>query len=66
MECSIEENRRSCPCTYPSCPRFGKCCECIAYHRRMGELPGCYFTKEAEKDWDRSVEHYLRTSHHNR
>ncbi|OYT43202.1 hypothetical protein B6U90_07165, partial [Thermoplasmatales archaeon ex4484_6] len=47
MECSMETNIGSCPCTYP-CSRKGKCCECIAYHRGRGELPACYFSKEAE------------------
>ncbi len=61
MECNIEANRASCPCTYP-CSRKGKCCECVAFHRELGELPGCYFTKEAEATWDRSFENYMRTS----
>lgn len=61
MECSLERNRKMCPCTYP-CERRGKCCECIAYHRRSGELPACYFTKDAERTYDRSVENYLGTS----
>lgn len=61
MECNIEANMARCNCTYP-CDRKGKCCECIAYHRSMGELPGCYFTKEAERTYDRSVENYMRTS----
>ncbi|MGA1821991.1 MAG: DUF6485 family protein [Thermoplasmatota archaeon] len=63
MECSIERNVSRCNCTYPGCPRHGKCCDCIEYHRKMGELPGCYFTDKAEADWDRSVEHFLRTSY---
>ncbi|MCU0798343.1 MAG: DUF6485 family protein [Candidatus Thermoplasmatota archaeon] len=61
MECSLAKNRRECSCTY-SCDKRGKCCECIAYHRSRGELPACYFTKEAERTYDRSVENYLRTS----
>ncbi len=61
MECNIEANRASCPCTYP-CSTKGKCCECVAYHRERRELPGCYFTKEAEATWDRSIENYMRTS----
>lgn len=61
MECSLEKNRKECPCTYP-CDKRGKCCECIAYHRKNRELPACYFTKGAERTYDRSVENYLRTS----
>lgn len=58
--CSIEKNANNCNCTYP-CPRKGVCCECIAYHRGMGELPACYFSAAGEKTYDRSVENYLRT-----
>ena len=61
MECNIEENLAVCNCTYP-CEKRGHCCKCVAYHRRRGELPGCYFTKEAEATYDRSVENFLRTS----
>lgn len=50
------DNRIPCTCTYPSCSRHGKCCECIDYHRRKGEAPGCLFTKEGEKTYDRSIE----------
>lgn len=49
-------NHIPCTCTYASCPRHGKCCECIDYHRRQGEAPGCLFTKEGEKTYDRSLE----------
>jgi hypothetical protein len=61
MECSIEANLERCNCTYP-CSRKGKCCECIEHHSKAGELPACYFTKEAEATYDRTVENYLRTS----
>ena len=43
MECQIEVNKAKCPCTYEPCSRKGKCCECVQYHRRNGELPGCFF-----------------------
>jgi len=56
MNCdNIDRNLKMCNCTYP-CDRKGKCCECLSYHRKMGELPACYFSKEAEKTYDRSVE----------
>jgi len=55
MECKKEENLKECPCTYPNCSRKGLCCECIKYHRERGELPGCYFSPEAEKTYDRSI-----------
>ena len=60
-ECNQEELKKSCPCTYSSCSRLGKCCECIQYHLRMNELPGCVFakiSKEAEKTYDRSFEYF--------
>ena len=60
MECKKDENLKECPCTYPGCDRKGLCCECIKYHRKRGELPGCYFGPEAEKTYDRSIEHFVR------
>lgn len=59
MECKIEENKVNCACTYEGCPRKGKCCECIAYHKGRGELPGCLFSKEAELTYDRSVQKFI-------
>lgn len=60
MECSKQKNAAACNCSYP-CSRKGLCCECIAYHRAHKELPACYFSKEAEKTYDRSIENYLRS-----
>jgi hypothetical protein len=60
MECEIEANLAQCTCTYEPCSRKGKCCECIRYHWRMGELPGCLFPPEAERTYDRSVAHFVR------
>lgn len=57
--CSIQRNAESCNCTYP-CPRKGVCCECIAYHRDIGELPACYFSAAAERTYDRSIANHLR------
>jgi hypothetical protein len=59
MECKKEENLKKCSCTYSPCSRKGICCECIKYHREKGELPGCYFSKEAEKTYDRSIEKFI-------
>lgn len=53
MECTFEKNKMACTCTY-SCEKRGKCCECVAYHRSRKELPGCFFSKEAERTYDRS------------
>ena len=61
MTCENEkQNLENCNCSYPGCPRKGKCCECIAYHRRMGELPACYFTAEQEKTYDRSIDYFVK------
>ncbi len=59
MECHLDANKKACNCTYP-CDKRGKCCECVSYHRRRGELPACYFTKEQEATYDRSVEYFAR------
>ena len=49
------DNKRNCPCTY-DCPRHGKCCACVAHHRGHNEgVPGCFFSKEAEATYDRSI-----------
>jgi hypothetical protein len=60
-ECNKEDNLRKCTCTYEPCSRKGVCCECIAYHWRMGELPACVFPPEVERTYDRSVERFIAT-----
>jgi len=60
MNCNKERNMDRCNCTYEPCPRKGSCCECIAYHLKMRQLPGCCFPDDAEKTWDRSFEHFSR------
>jgi len=61
MEClHSEDNRRKCTCTYEPCPRKGFCCQCIAYHRQMGELPGCLFPPAVERTYDRSVARFVQ------
>lgn len=59
MECVLEKNLKYCNCTYP-CSRKGKCCECLHYHRKSGQLPACYFNEEYERTYNRSIENYLR------
>ena len=58
--CNIERNKARCTCTYEPCSRKGLCCECVTYHKKSGELPGCYFSPEDEKTYDRSIEHFIR------
>lgn len=60
MECQKEKNLKDCPCTWPDCSRKGICCQCLRYHWQKGELPGCFFSKEAEKTYDRSIENFIK------
>jgi hypothetical protein len=60
MECRKDKNSKYCPCTWPNCEKKGICCECIKYHRERGELPACYFSKELEKTYDRSIENFIK------
>ncbi|MFH1013758.1 MAG: DUF6485 family protein [Thermoplasmatota archaeon] len=60
MECKSEVNKKQyCNCTYP-CEKKGMCCECLQYHRKMGQLPACYFPKDVEKTYDRSIETFIK------
>ena len=58
MECKKEKNQDRCTCTYEPCSRKGACCDCIQYHVRNRELPGCCFSKEAERTYNRSFEYF--------
>ncbi|MFC1598420.1 DUF6485 family protein [Patescibacteria group bacterium] len=58
MDCQKEKNLKFCNCSYP-CEKKGVCCQCLAYHRDRNELPACYFSKEKEKTYDRSIDNYL-------
>ncbi|MEJ2665362.1 MAG: DUF6485 family protein [Spirochaetia bacterium] len=61
MNCQNQkQNQAQCNCTYGGCPRYGVCCECITYHRRMNELPACYFNKEEERTYNRSISYFIR------
>ncbi|MBW3011284.1 hypothetical protein KY326_03630 [Candidatus Woesearchaeota archaeon] len=60
MECTIAKNKNICTCSYPGCPRKGRCCECISYHKKNGELPGCLFSKPGERSYDRSIANFIR------
>ena len=59
MDCSLESNISKCTCTYEGCDKKGRCCECVAYHRDMKQLPGCFFTKEGERSYDRSFRRFV-------
>jgi hypothetical protein len=54
MDCERKDkNLANCNCTY-DCEKKGVCCQCIAYHRAMSQLPACYFSAKAERTYDRS------------
>lgn len=59
-ECNKDKNLKVCTCTYDPCPRKGICCECIAFHKRMKELPGCLFSTEGEATYDRSIASFMK------
>jgi hypothetical protein len=60
MDCNKSKNLSACACTYEPCPRKGVCCECVAYHKRNGEVPGCLFSKTGEASYDRSVRAFIK------
>ncbi len=60
MDCKQAKNSAHCTCTYMSCSRRGACCDCLAYHLKSRQLPGCCFPPEAEATYDRSFEHFAR------
>ncbi|MEG1393153.1 MAG: DUF6485 family protein [Christensenellaceae bacterium] len=59
MECKQVRNAHDCPCTY-NCSRKGICCECVTYHRTKNQIPACFFSKDAEKSYNRSVEALIK------
>lgn len=60
MECRLEKNLKQCTCSYQSCSRRGICCECVAYHLKSRQVPGCFFPPDAERTYDRSFAHFAR------
>ncbi len=59
-ECvNLEKNRSNCACTYEHCDKNGMCCECIQYHWKRKELPGCFFPPEVERTYDRSLKKFI-------
>lgn len=55
----MAENLKNCTCTYEPCSRKGICCECLRYHWKRKELPGCFFPPEVERTYDRSLRRFL-------
>jgi hypothetical protein len=60
MDCHKTKNLEFCTCTYETCSRKGACCECLQYHLKSRQLPGCCFPPAAESTYDRSFEHFAR------
>ena len=59
VECQLDVNKEACTCTYEPCDRKGRCCDCILYHRRRGELPGCLFPANIEATYNRSIAKFV-------
>ena len=59
--CNETKNMSVCNCSYEPCSRKGHCCECLRYHRAMGELPACFFPDDVERTYDRSYSCFART-----
>ncbi|MFA6349485.1 MAG: DUF6485 family protein [Candidatus Omnitrophota bacterium] len=57
-----KRNLANCSCSYLGCSRKGLCCECVAYHRENKEIPGCFFSGNAEKTYDRSLGNFVKNS----
>jgi len=56
-----EKNLKGCNCSYEPCERKGVCCDCLRYHIRMKELPACFFNKQGEAGYDRSLACFMRS-----
>lgn len=55
MECISSRSKDHCTCTYIACDKRGNCCQCVIYHRGKGEIPGCFFTPDGERTYNRSL-----------
>lgn len=60
MECKKDKNLKDCTCSYGGCSKKGVCCDCLSFHLRNQELPGCCFPPAAEKTYDRSFQAFAR------
>lgn len=54
---NIKHNLADCSCTY-DCEKKGLCCQCVAYHRKMRQIPGCFFSAQGERTYDRSYANF--------
>lgn len=60
MSCISEKTVKHCSCTYTGCENHGNCCRCVAYHNDRKEVPGCFFSAEVERSYDRSLANLAR------
>lgn len=60
MGCPSAQSKDHCSCTYTACDKRGNCCQCVVFHRKRGELPGCFFTPEGERSYDRSLKRFVK------
>ncbi|HPO16205.1 MAG TPA: DUF6485 family protein [Candidatus Hydrogenedentes bacterium] len=61
QECKNKaRNLEMCGCTYEGCVRKGMCCECLQYHLKSKQLPGCCFPPEVEATYDRSFKAFAK------
>lgn len=49
MECKKDRNKEFCGCSHTECGRHGVCCDCLQYHLKNRQLPGCCFPPEVER-----------------
>ncbi|HBX52344.1 MAG TPA: hypothetical protein DEH02_14865 [Bacteroidales bacterium] len=62
--CNSAANVSMCNCSYSHCDKKGICCECIKYHKRLGELPACFFPNDVERTYDRSIKKFVEIHAH--
>ncbi len=60
MNCKQDTNLKNCNCTYDPCPRKGVCCDCLSYHLKARQLPGCCFPGDSERAYNRSFEFFAQ------
>ncbi len=58
-ECNKAKNMNHCTCTYDPCSHKGVCCECLQFHWKNKELPGCLFPEDSERSYDRSLRNFI-------
>jgi hypothetical protein len=60
MDCKKQKNMTHCTCTYDPCSNKGVCCDCLQYHLKMRQLPGCCFPPAVENTYDRSFKAFAK------